>query len=302
VNLVDEEDDFAFGARDFLQDRLEALFKFAAVFRACDERADIEADDPLAFQIFRHVAVDDPLGKTFHDGRLADARFADEYRIVLGAPGKHLHDTADFLVAADDRIERALAGQFVEVPGIAFQGLVFAFRIRIGHALIAADIDQHLENRVPRDAVLAQRFTRLPFLLLGHRDQHVFGADVLVLELRRFRHGLVQQPVEPAAQIHLARAGTADAGLFLQMGRQFLLYFLRGCAQFRQDCRGDGIGLLQKTREQMLRLDGLVSQSRGQRLRVLKRFLYFQCKFIKSHSLPLSIPQVFQSSQRAFRF
>ena len=31
-----------------------------------------------------HVAADDALGEPFHDRRLADARLADEHRVVLG--------------------------------------------------------------------------------------------------------------------------------------------------------------------------------------------------------------------------
>ena len=61
----------------------------------------------LSLQAFRHVAVDDAQRETLDDRGLADARLADEDRIVLGAPRQHLDRAADFLVAADDRIELA---------------------------------------------------------------------------------------------------------------------------------------------------------------------------------------------------
>ena len=39
---------------------------------------------------------------------LPDAGLADQHRVVLGAPGQHLHDPLDFLLPADHRVELAL--------------------------------------------------------------------------------------------------------------------------------------------------------------------------------------------------
>ena len=63
----------------------------------------------LVFQAVRHVAVDDAQRQALDDGGLADARLADQHRIVLGAPRQHLNGAADFLVAADHRVELAVA-------------------------------------------------------------------------------------------------------------------------------------------------------------------------------------------------
>ena len=54
---------------------------------------------------------DDALRQAFDDRRFADARFADEHRIVLAAPREDRDDAFDFVVAADDRIELAGARQ-----------------------------------------------------------------------------------------------------------------------------------------------------------------------------------------------
>jgi uncharacterized protein YjiS (DUF1127 family) len=48
-------------------------------------------------------------GRALDDRGLADAGLADQHRVVLGAAREHLDDAADLLVAADDRIELALA-------------------------------------------------------------------------------------------------------------------------------------------------------------------------------------------------
>jgi hypothetical protein len=69
----------------------------------------------LVAQALGHVAVDDALGETLDDGGLADAGFADQHRVVLGAAGKDLDDAADLLVAADDRVDLARAGARGEV-------------------------------------------------------------------------------------------------------------------------------------------------------------------------------------------
>ena len=111
VQLVDEEDDLALGVGDLLEHGLEPLFELAAVLRARDQRAHVEADDALVLQALGHVAADDALRQAFDDGGLADAGLADEHRVVLRAAREHLDDAADLLVAADDRVELALAGQ-----------------------------------------------------------------------------------------------------------------------------------------------------------------------------------------------
>ena len=63
----------------------------------------------LLLQAFRHFAVDDALREAFDDRGLADAGLADQHGVVLRAPLQHLDRAADFLVAADHRIELAAA-------------------------------------------------------------------------------------------------------------------------------------------------------------------------------------------------
>ena len=63
----------------------------------------------LSRRLSGHVAGHDALGQALHDRGLADAGFADEHRVVLGATGQHLDDAADLVVPADDRVELAFA-------------------------------------------------------------------------------------------------------------------------------------------------------------------------------------------------
>ena len=74
----------------------------------------------------------DFLGEAFDDGGLADAGFAEEHGIVLGAAAENLDDALDFAFAADDRIHFAFAGDFGQVAskGLERGRLDFAFFLR----------------------------------------------------------------------------------------------------------------------------------------------------------------------------
>ncbi len=135
MELVDEQDDLTGGIGDFLQHRLEALFELAAILGAGHQRAHVERHDLLVLEPLGHVLADDALGQAFDDRGLADARLADEHRVVLGAPRQHLDDAADLLVAADDRVELALAREIGEIAAVAGEGLVGGLGVLAGHAL-----------------------------------------------------------------------------------------------------------------------------------------------------------------------
>ena len=105
----------------------------------------------------RHVAGNDAPRETFDDRRLADAGLADEHRIVFRPAREHLHDAADFVVAADDRIDLAAPRQLGEVASVFFQRLIFALGILIGHALRTAHLLERLHQLVARHAGLLQQ-------------------------------------------------------------------------------------------------------------------------------------------------
>ena len=100
---------------------------------------------------------DDAPRQPFDDRRLADARLADEHRVVLRAARQHLDDAADLLVAADHRIELALARELGQVAAVALERLVGAFRVLGGDALRSAHAGERLEDPVARHALLLQQ-------------------------------------------------------------------------------------------------------------------------------------------------
>ena len=84
VHLVDEQDDPAIVGLDFRKQCLEALFKLTAVFRPGNQCAHIKRHQLLVLERFRHIAINDSERQAFRDRGLADARFTDQHRIVLG--------------------------------------------------------------------------------------------------------------------------------------------------------------------------------------------------------------------------
>ena len=97
------------------------------------------------------------LGQAFDDGGFADARLADEHRIVLGAARKHLDHAPDLFVAADHRIQLALGGELREIAPVFFQRFVGGFGILRGDALAAADLLQGPHQALARDAELPEQ-------------------------------------------------------------------------------------------------------------------------------------------------
>ena len=97
----------------------------------------------FSFRQLRHVAVDDAQRQALDDRGLADAGLADQDGIVLGAPGQDLDGAADLLVAADHRVELAVARRLGEVAGVFLQRLVGVLgRGGIGGAALADGVDR----------------------------------------------------------------------------------------------------------------------------------------------------------------
>ena len=147
VQLVDEQDDLALGRGDLGEHGLQPLLELAAVLRAGDQRAEVERQQPLVLQALRHVAVDDAQRQALDDRGLADAGLADQHGVVLGAARQHLDRAADLLVAADHRVELAVARRLGQVAGVFLQRVVaFLGRGAVGRAALAHRLDRGVER------------------------------------------------------------------------------------------------------------------------------------------------------------
>ena len=201
VELVDEQDDVALLA-DLLHDLLEALFELAAVLGAGHQGREVERVDLLGLEQLGHLVAGDALGEAFDHGRLADARLADEHRVVLGAPREDLHDALDLGGAPDAGVELAFFGELGEVATelVEHLGVLLAF----GTAGLAAPgrTRQRAHDLVADlfglGVEVEQDTSRDTFVFADQAEKDVLGADVVVAE-RQAREGPARGPSWRAA-------------------------------------------------------------------------------------------------------
>ena len=282
VQFVDEQDDAAFLLGQVVEHGLHALLELAPVLGARDQRAHVERQQPPVFQSFRHFPVDDALRETFDDGGLADAGFADEYRVVLRAPLQYLDGAANLVVAADHGVELALLGPLGEIDGVLLQGLPVLFGVGVGNGLAAPNLVDGRFDGFPAGAVGGERiregaagfedgqneqFARYVLIaaLLGEPVRHVQGACERIADLHvaGIPAGHGGQPRQHLAELRAQRADI-DPGL----GKQ----------------RSHAAALLIEQRDQhMQRFDELVVVAERQALRLGQRRLQPCCQLVHSH-------------------
>ncbi len=223
------------------------------------------------------------LGQTLHDRGLAHGRLADEHGIVLRAAGEHLDGAADLGVAADDRIELALARRRGEVAAVFLQRLVGGLGVLAGDALVAAHLLHRGEEGAARQRQAAEDARDLAVLVLAKHGEHeVLHRDVLVLELPGLVLRADQELVEPVGDADLAAgAGAADPGQRVP-ARPASWVSARSIETFsRSKRRGISPALLRDQRvEEMLDIDGLVAETHRFLLRGSERGARLLGKFV----------------------
>src|SRR5207237_2624480 len=254
--------------------------EFTAVLRARDERAHIEGNNLLVLEAFGHILPDDALRKPFDDGRLADTRFANQYRVVLRPPRQHLDHAPDLVVAADDRIELPLSRELREVAAVLFERLVGGFRILRRDTLRSADRGHRLEDLVLRGTVLLQGARRggaAAFARDG--DEDVLGANVLVFQPFRFRFGCIGDLPQARRKSGLRTAVCARVAPELSPHRR---RDRRGIdVHLPEDFGNDAPRLLNERQQDVLRRDLGVPLAIRELLRREDGILGFLCIFLK---------------------
>ena len=282
VNFVDEKDDLAVGFFDIGQHRFQALFKFAAVFGASQEGGKIQREQALAFQAFRHFAIDDALRQAFHDGGFAHPRLADEDGVVFVAPLQDLHGAADFLVAADDRVNLALLGARGDVNGVFFQRLAFVFGGFVGDGFAAAQL---VDDLLQLGFLHARRFQRLAERagIFAGGEQEQFGGDVFVAVLLRVFVAEIQEARGIGRDVYLA----GGVRYVRQVIDDLLDLRAQGAdvrTRLTQDGRRRAAFLPQEGEKDVRRFDVIAVLADGNGLRGLQRFLEARGKGLHSFS------------------
>ncbi len=288
VQFVDEQDDLAFVLGQIVEHGLQSLLELAAELGAGDQRAHVEREHAAIAQAFGHFALDDALRETFHNRGLADARLADQHGIVLGAPLQHLDRAADFLVAADHRIELAAFGARGQIDAVFLQRLALFLGVFALHFFAAAQLfDRRFKMRLRRAGGLQ---CSAQFALVFQRREHEqFAGDELIAALLRQLVGEIEQPRQLVADVHIAFL-PADLG-------QPLEYFANALAQRRhidlslgQQRPGRAALLVEQRGHHVHRLEHVVIASDRQRLRIGERLLKTRGEFVHSHrSIPKKV-------------
>src|SRR5271170_3168639 len=118
VDFVNEQDRVLV-LLDLLHHLLEALLEVAAIARASQQRPHVERKNRRVGENLRHRAPHDLMGEALGDRRLADARLADQQRIVLLATTEDLNRALNFSFPADQRINAPIPRFLVEIDAIS---------------------------------------------------------------------------------------------------------------------------------------------------------------------------------------
>ncbi len=245
-----------------LDDLLQALFELAAVLRSGDQRADVQREHPLVGQRVGDVAAHDPVRKALGDGGLADAGLADERGVVLRAPRQDLDDALDLLLAADDRVELAGAGELGEVHAELVEGRGLRRPLRLlrgsGAARLAQDVDDLVADLVEVDAEALEHAGGDSLALPHQAEEQVLCTDVVVAEAPGLVDGELDDALRPRREADFAHDwpipaaddeldGSADLG-------QLDVHVL-------EDARGDTLALADEAEQQMLGPDVVVVEA-----------------------------------------
>ena len=129
--LVDKEDDAALTLCHFLDDALQPFLELALVHSTGHERAHVEAVELFILQVLGHIATQDSVGKTFHDGRFTRTWFTYQDRVILCPSRENLQHATYLVVSSDDGVELPCPSLVNEVASILLQALLFLLLIWI---------------------------------------------------------------------------------------------------------------------------------------------------------------------------
>ena len=258
VQLVDEHDDVRVVGQ-LLHDRLEALFELTAILRARDDERDVERENALVGEEVRHVAVDDLLRQPFDDGRLADARLADQDGVVLRAAAEHLLHALELVVAADERVELVLHRRLGQVA--AELGEQRRFLDAGQRGLLVQQLDDVLADGVQPHPLFHEDGRRDRPLLAQDAQQQVLGADVVVQQTVGFFGGKLQHALGFGAERHLDRRRdllAEDRPAF-----DFLADVLERQMRAGKDAAGQALAFPNQPEQQVLGLNGNAAELAG---------------------------------------
>ena len=130
MQLVDKEDDVAALLRR-RDNALDSFLKLASEFGSGDQKRQVQRINLRAEQRGRHVAAGDAHGQPFRQCGFADARFAQQQRIVLHLFAEDLNHGVKLRLSADQRFEFVAGSRLRQVSRIGFERIFLRFAVAV---------------------------------------------------------------------------------------------------------------------------------------------------------------------------
>src|SRR3989338_3906826 len=181
MKLINKKQYAPRGTLELFHNRLEAFFKFSAIFCPGNERTESERNKLFIFECFWNVARCNASRKTFNDCGLTNACFADQYRVVFGPSRENLHNSADFFITTNHRIKLIFPRKARKVPGIFFERPIFIFRLYVSHPLRPSNISKRAQHLLAIKHKTPQYFARARWRLQKPQKQ-VLCRNVVIFE------------------------------------------------------------------------------------------------------------------------
>ena len=288
VDLVDEENRVLV-LLDLLHHLFQALLEIAAVARAREQRAHVEREHRRAGEHFGHFSLDDHARQALGDGRLADAGIAHVKRVVLLPAAKHLNRALHFRLAANQRVDAAIARLLVEIDAVRVQraflflavGGRLALFARVGRLVLLARparaLRRHRQSRrlgdamrniidrvVARHVLLLEEVGGVAFAFGEDRDEHVGAGDLFAAGGLHVYHRALDDALETGCGLGVfASIGHEVFKLAVDIGNE--AFFQRGEIDGARAQDRRGVGVLQQAQQQMLERRVFVSPLPGER-------------------------------------
>ena len=287
MQLVDEQNDIAV-APHLVEHGADALFKLAAVLCSRHHAGEIKQQDTLVDKLLRHVARGDLFGKPLGDGRLANARLADEHGVIFCPPRQNAQRTADLLFSPDHGVEPPLARHRRQIAR-EFQERLAVFRLRAACTHLGQrELARRQAHRAQRVAIelLCIRTERAQqphghvAAVAQDTEQQVSRLDLSAARAQRLAHSQLDR----AARV---RGEPLHGRSFRRAAPQLFDHPLAHCrlvdARGIQRAAGRVVLLAQHREQQVLAAHIAVPQLARRRLRTAQHMFSLQAEFPVIH-------------------